>query len=1099
MEDVPEGADAPSPEKRYLPVVQRSLFTRRRFITVVGGSGIGTYLWHADLASAGVAQDYAQRVRDAITGTIKGVAENIQANPNVPTAKPTRTMTVNLARREDMLRLRIEFFNLVPSSSNPNQLVKKNAKQVAYAVVNFPPQHLAEEALLRVGSQPTYPGAPAPKPGDGANEFFNPARLARARLAGESRLVFEVPDNALPMARTQAGVLDWLKWKPRLAPSARIPNDSSGPEILPPTATSANEAGQTALEIPWRLQLSPLPGSAWAHRTNATASNGVFELWHTRLAGLTFIGGLGGNAVPVANERLKRNVRAIWSLDKNHKPNANGAPPNDLVDDDDKTGAKNSTTFSPFRTSLSPRNRVQIVQNSSGYKIKNTNTVKPIDVNRLMLTPLGGTIDLLGKWDEPKSLDLILWRHRAALGRDSFVEVIERGFFMPWGFPAVRIKVTERDVENRDFSAAPGGKLNVAFLRQRIFYVILDPTLDFPASGHAHAGRELPFRQIRAKSEISPDVTDDTQLFEPALVPSFGSGPDAAYRWELEATDWEGNIVSIRQPMAFLYFSEIADPTFPLGFTKAAVVRAKWNALPSEHVLKSSPMNGQTVAFAAADKGGDTAFETSSITTNVSPPTTLGKNKPWFVPVMQQANVRVEAAEALSGSSLEGTNVAFPDHYRTSGFAGNAPSTFLSILGDAPVDFGTTEHAGGVAAPSLKMTAISRARGAIGGSQTKQLANQFDPSEWFSIDAKLLGLNLIELIANGSLEKSMTMRVVDNVEGRSVLLNWAPDLQADDKKLLLPKRGSTDGSFSLDAKISRKPDGTTTSDIRGDLQDVTLQLLGTDLPFLDVEIRRLIFTSHNGTTPHLDVRLGEIRFKGPLEFVNELRQYLANPDGPVGVDVSSAGIVARAGVSLPSVGVGIFSLKNLALSAEIGVPFTGDPTYAKFAISSKQDPFLVAVSIFGGGGWFALGITTQGLQSIEAGFEFGGTVSLDFGVAGGSIEVMAGIYFKMEKKPQGDRIQLSGYVRLHGEVHVGFVSVGLLAELELSYVTYEKGGDKFNIATGRCEVTLELPIAPDVSFEIEKSFGGDPHDPRFIDQIEPDEWVAYANAFASED
>lgn len=1117
-------AEPPADSSRYLPALPQRLFTRRRFITVLGGSGIGGYLWHADLADASRLTQFVKRLPNRVVTDLRKAAEVVQANPLVNTARPTRTLTVDLVRRDDMLRLRLELFNIIVSS-NPNQFVRKATNQPAYVVVNFPPQHLAEEALLRVGGQSHYSGEPVNKSGgDGADEYFYVNAVARARLAGESRLVFEVPASSFPMPRTQEALLNWLPWKARLAPTARIGNDSSGPSLKAPVPTSANEPGETALEIPWRLILSPLPFGAWLHnRAPKVSSAGVTEMWHTRLGAQVPIQTQNGTFLFV-DESGKRPVRAIWSTDKYYPPTSD-APPNDVYDDDDK-GARTKSAgkatgdgngdgqpFAPFRTSLSPRNRVQIVQNSAGFK-RPQGSVRPIDVNRLMLSPLGATVDLVGKWPDPKSIDLILWRHRATLGRDAFVETIERGFFLPWGFEAVRIKITKRVAENRDFAPGSQGKLNVAFLEQRIHYVILDPVIDFPAAGHAGQAFNMPFRRIRAKTVITPDVDDDVNLFNPAIVPSLGKksetqspagSPNGAFRFDLESTDWEGRVQTFRQPMAFLYFSQITKKDDLTGGTasllNATVLRTKWNLLPPDHVLKNAPMRGQKVAYGAPDKAGDTSFETSWLSTNLDGPVgTIGKNQPLFVPIMDRSNIRLEAAEAVSGASLDGgTQVAYPPHYSATGFASNKPSTFLKLLAPTNLEFGRTDHSGGVAAPSLKLTALSRARGAIGGTEASQLADKFVPTEWFNLpSANLLGVDLVDVIANGDLSKSMTMKSTETTQGRQVQLSWIPQLKSS--PLLLNNRAGKNGTFRLDATILRKPDGTVTSDIRGELHDVTMQLLGDDLHFLDIGFQHLIFTQKDQTSPHLDVKLGDIKFAGPLQFVNELRKVLQNQSGPISVDVNGDGIVARTSVSVPSIGVGIFSLTNLALSAEVGVPFSPSPSYANFAISSKQDPFHVSVSIFGGGGWFALGVNTLGLQSIEAGFEFGGTVSLDFGVAGGSIEIMAGIYFKLESVPgKGDRIQLTGYVRFHGEVHVGFVSLGLSAELDLSYVSKkDHNGKQRQIVTGRCEVTLEVPIAPDITFEIEKSFGGDPHDPRFVDQITTAEWLHYADAFASE-
>ena len=96
------------------------------------------------------------------------------------------------------------------------------------------------------------------------------------------------------------------------------------------------------------------------------------------------------------------------------------------------------------------------------------------------------------------------------------------------------------------------------------------------------------------------------------------------------------------------------------------------------------------------------------------------------------------------------------------------------------------------------------------------------------------------------------------------------------------------------------------------------------------------------------------------------------------------------------------------------MPFIDESLDVTFNFCSRENPFRLTVWLFGGGGFFGITITPEKCRVLEAAFEFGACVALDFGVASGSIECMAGIYFRIE---DGDAT-LTGYFRLRGEVDV---------------------------------------------------------------------------------
>jgi hypothetical protein len=185
------------------------------------------------------------------------------------------------------------------------------------------------------------------------------------------------------------------------------------------------------------------------------------------------------------------------------------------------------------------------------------------------------------------------------------------------------------------------------------------------------------------------------------------------------------------------------------------------------------------------------------------------------------------------------------------------------------------------------------------------------------------------------------------------------------------------------------------------------------------------------------------------------------------------------------------------------VPFLDESIETAFNFSTRENPFRLQVALFAGGGFFGITITPDRVRVLEAALEFGAAVSIDFGVASGSVSVMAGIYFRLETDEAGDEsAQLTGYYRMRGEVEaLGLVSVCI--ELYLS-LTYETKTEK---AVGRATLTIEVEVAffsASVEISCEKKFSGSAGDPSFVDVMglpAPDgvrPWDRYVRAFAED-
>ncbi|RIK09096.1 MAG: hypothetical protein DCC50_15340 [Acidobacteria bacterium] len=121
------------------------------------------------------------------------------------------------------------------------------------------------------------------------------------------------------------------------------------------------------------------------------------------------------------------------------------------------------------------------------------------------------------------------------------------------------------------------------------------------------------------------------------------------------------------------------------------------------------------------------------------------------------------------------------------------------------------------------------------------------------------------------------------------------------------------------------------------------ELHGFTMVFAEVaELRfgALRFETLPGRKPDVTAEGVTLTFVGALEFVNTLRDLLPS-DGfsdPPAVTVDEEGISAGFGLAVPTIGVGVFSLQNLALSASLSVPFVGRAAGLRFALSERHHP-----------------------------------------------------------------------------------------------------------------------------------------------------------------
>ena len=1130
-------------------------------------------------------------------------------------ARAPEEFRISARRPDDLLVFDLVFENLQLAEGEPARLVRKDPRASAFFLVEFPPQSFGEQAFLENSgaTNPDDTAVPEPIPG------FPP--VASIRMAGRSRVAFEMPPEADDLPYTLADVLEACRtWPMRLdvnavpdpeflldRPWLRLATESSswaaatasliqgiGDRVDRPIAQAARRVGEvaatalarrqmrgldkriqaametelgrlaekhpqlregqgrdlglaaialgaarslagsrrkfefdpsllgripiflipfgphepsrsvTALELPYRLLLSPLAAARWRHSDESVERHGRTELWHTRLS----TGGSGDTGPDLPSK-----VRAIWSPDYPIALDVHTPP---------------MEPAAPFRMSLDPLDRQWLVRLMAGFneqRHRRPYVPRASIANRVMLSALGGLVDVQGQWDRrPEGVDLQQWRHIAALGRDQYVRVVYAGFLCPFGHAASLVKVTERKFE--PLSAGRAGE-RIAVLRQRFFIVVREHVKSYDGSNHEFSGHNFPFTSVEILTHVTPNLTEPGKGAS-ALTGAGGKAVDGAFwpmvsatsdfRFDIAATDICGNRVTFSMPLLFVGATA--------NESRAAAVRAGYDDAGTA-ARRRAVIGGTTICFAPLPDGddpkGDPRLPTASLTFDAGRVRSESDLHANFYPEIETAEVAIRALQRLLGQLHAVVGVRYPDEYRKNGFGGaNQGEVFLQTLTDYALDFGAgpgkpkSDALGGLATPSMAIQGLSRIMGPAGDLGAVQ-SNSFNPANFFK-DAKILGgiplaslLATVAGLAGDDVPKMLSRELPKDgalpqrVEAR---FSWETEIKQPDPLGLFIPRADQVGTTTLDMSgvVTTPIDDPAAASYEATarIDNFKVNLFG----FITIWFDLLRFDAKRGQKPDVAVDLhpGEdsITFGGPLEFVNGLRHLI--PAGgfsdPPGIAVTPSGITASYSLNLPAVQVGVFALTNASLGAGFALPFDAQPATVRFNFSEREHPFSLTVSLLGGGGFFALGIGSAGVKEIEAALEFGAAVSIDLGVASGGVEIKAGVYFHwLEPVPNKGSVELAGYVRLHGELSVlGIISASLTFNLQIAYLK-DVGAGK-SIVWGEATLVVEIEIlffSASVSVKCRREFAGSASDPGFAALVpSPTVWADYCGAFAEE-
>jgi hypothetical protein len=624
----------------------------------------------------------------------------------------TSILEFTLLRPWDLCTMRVRLEGMIWSQSQ-NQLTSISA--TPRIIFTFPPQHVVEQMFP---TDPPFTGGAAP--------IFT-------ALSGGSRVAVDVPPGELPMPFTEEALLRALAEFPmRLSPNAKLV--PSGTMVVAEPAPNV-----TALEMTSRLTLSPLVTRGWVHTRQLSPPQGNsqrVELWHTRFT-------------PANQGSLDtRRVRAIW-----HRPLASSGSP-DLFNGDNAIPKD--------------EHRRQIAEKSTVFPA--TPAPASIPFRNLMLTPLGGYLDVRGTWSGP---GLVKWEQRTTLGRDQFVEVVVEGHLFPFGHRVLYTQIGERK---------PVG--GYAPIELRRFITILEESRDFRGltGGNLPARRGFPFDELRILTKVTPflDTPNSSASGAPngnVFVPRVDG---AVFAFEVEGLDAEGRRIRFTAPAVFV--TNIANTQQLQQAQNAYRGTAQAGLVPLAQGDRRSSLRGQRLALAPSSQrlppqgqsptAPGTRVDDGSFLVRDLLLADASLQPTGFMPRVESVTLELDAIRAIAGGNGV-TRMRPHPLYLQHGFGpGNACEALLeldpAVAGSPPaLSFDAdSSRAGGFVNPSMTIRSVSRSLGA------SPIASPTAPSS-FLPDSIFPDLNKIKLFGVFSL--AQVIRVASTLAQVPQLVSQALD------------------------------------------------------------------------------------------------------------------------------------------------------------------------------------------------------------------------------------------------------------------------------------------------------------------------------------
>lgn len=948
----------------------------------------------------------------------------------------------------------------------------------AVLTLTFPPQHLAEQTL-----------------GENPPDFFGTTDHLGARPAGPSHLALSVASGTM-VPLTVSGILGVCRDAPVL-PGA--PTDPIAPQAFP--GIDLGRPGPTALELPWRLVFSPEArsgvGSVRAIHVDGAPDPGVAAVWQTALratdapvaegrASIAPDAGLGLRAIDIALAQVA-DPPFNPSLDHFLRPQIVGAAATKLA-------AAQRLELSSLGANLAVNARWRFLGWQHAAYLGRDVRVRTI--SSAVLYPFGHQAEYVEVTERaflsfsPSVMGL---RKRRTLVITDPVRRPTDDPALARALPFTEVEIMQRMIEDLappvSFTVprtTPDQATVAALLEQRTIErdeaalaalrALYGPDVDFGDFAPASVDQALFFdphgpdgEQLSPPGELSrwQELRDEVDFLEMLdLTPqevNVGFWPETApgvkVQFQVRCATPRGDLhfsIPLLVALDSHFDEEVVIPAFHTLSEPIAHARLDDEWARSGHGI--IPLAGAPLDPVGGGAATD-VMEVQSLNLGGAPvpgafAARLGGApgsavQPWALTAV------LPPARQLVGDATA-TTLQYADRFLSEGLVEDVA---LRIPEGAPkvvVDFvGRSLGSGGLAAPQVAADVISRARGLVQGAAIAAAVPS--PSDLIGEATTLLGFRLQDLI-------DTTQRVEPMALTSAVREGLPSEVRMEWTNIPLKTSASFfSAGARLDLSVVKRapqvgvgvpdPDAVVGALAEGPTTTCTVSNFSLKLPpgatLLTVGFSKVILTQLPNKPPTLEVEGLTTSFSGLLDLVRELQEKVKLGPALPGIEVSSAGLVARYSLPVPSVACGAFALRNIAFGSSIEVPFDGRPVAVRFAFATRANPFNLSVLMFGGGGYLELEVDHTGLRRLEASLEFGASIAISFGIADAEVHAMGGVRYFME----GSAVKLSGFLRIGGSVELlGLITVSV--EL-LVLLTYDSVG---NLMVGRATLVVEIDL-----------------------------------------
>jgi hypothetical protein len=629
-------------------------------------------------------------------------------------------------------------------------------------------------------------------------------------------------------------------------------------------------------------------------------------------------------------------------------------------------------------------------------KIAQYGLTKPPRTTRLELTALGGSLSCAANW--PGSS----WSHTARLGRDENVQTTVLGRLWPFGHRVVYHEFIRRDSLTVQTGARPG---KVACLKARRVLKILEPV----RAGMRAA--TFPFNEVEIVGREFFVNDSGDQATQQLFIPQVGSEPlRIPIRLRSGTTD-VGFVIPV------IFVADGLQPTTSLvsawkAFAKVDIAAVKLDMIGA---LDQRPGDVQEVHSLTLDGVADGA---------------------GFRPDLTKFEVVLPALRALLPGEVHNRRRTLV--YNRAGVA-SIPNVLLRF--DPPVDVDFTKNAdrsGGLVSPKFTADGISRELGPVPTAVlvSPDLATAF--KNVFA-GATLFGFPLASLVATAVTPKPGPPTILQqHVNGSTTVeFKWKGiKLQQQQNGPFRPRTPGSSPLLDLDV-ISQPPTLAEVERLEGPQATCTLSdfmlALPPGSPLLTLSFEQVKFTQRPDVPMKLDLVKPDIQFLGPLTLLQKLQTEVMKLLGNRGpnVRVSTSEIIASYQLRIPDAPAGMFVMRNIAVLTEVHVPFAEKPVRVIVGFASREQPFGLTVSGFGGGGYVSLEIAGDTVSKLELSLEFGAMVALNFVIAKAEVHALGGVRFVSDATAGS---VLEAYIRIGGSVQLlGLVTISVELRVTLRY------------------------------------------------------------------